>query len=257
MTKALRSSPVPLYLQIEEDLRSRIRAGELRPLDQVQSEIELAESFGVSRMTARKSLDRLVGEGLLFRRPGKGTFVAPEKIAHSASTRLSFSAGMSSLGLRMATRVLDAGLTPAPDAIATALRLPRGTGVAYVRRLRAVEGEPAAIHLAYLPPRLAGVLDEDLEGSLNELMIRAGARVSHARDTIEAVSATGEEAKLLGVRKGSALVRIEGVGLSASLEPLRYSEALYRGDRFRFGLAGEGEAADLRVEVKVDDAASG
>lgn len=254
MTKALRSSPVPLYLQIEEDVRSRIRAGELRALDRVPSELELAEGFGVSRMTARKSLDRLVGEGMLFRRPGKGTFVSPAKIAHSASTQMSFSAAMRALGLRHMTRVLDAGLVPAPDTIAAALRQPQGSPVAFVRRLRLVEGEPAAVHLAFLPHSLAGVLDRDLTGSLNELMTEMGARVCDARDTIEAVTATVEDAKLLGVRKNSPLIRIEGIGVSASREPLRYTEALYRGDRFRFGVGTEHDARGLVVELKPDGA---
>jgi GntR family transcriptional regulator len=256
MTKGLRSSPVPLYVQIEEDLRSRIRSGELRPLDQVSSELELAESFGVSRMTARKSLDRLVDEGLLFRRPGKGTFVSQGKIAHSASTRLSFSHAMHDLGFRVTTRVLDAGLIPGPAAIARALREPEGNELALVRRLRLVEGQPAAIHAAFLPQRLAGLLDQDLTGSLNDLITAAGARVLHARDTIEAVTASADEARLLKIAKGAPLVRIEGVGLSAGLEPLRYTEALYRGDRFRFRLGTDGDSRDLTVEVKLDEARS-
>lgn len=253
MTKGLRSSPVPLYLQIEEDVRSRIRSRELRPLDRVSSEFELADSFGVSRMTARKSLDRLVEEGLLFRRPGKGTFVSQAKIAYSASTQLSFSDAMHALGLEVTTRVLDAGLIHGPAAIARALRAPEGTELALIRRLRLVEKEPAAIHSAFLAPRLAAILSEDLSGSLNKLMTRAGGRVSHARDTIEAVAATAEEARLLKVPKGSPLTRIEGIALSAAREPLRYTEALYRGDRFRFGLGTDGDSPDLRVEFKTHE----
>ena len=81
----VRQSPVPLYIQIDEELRGQIESGELGPLAQVPSETDLAERFSVSRMTARKALDRLVADGMLFRQPGKGTFVAPTKIAHGAS----------------------------------------------------------------------------------------------------------------------------------------------------------------------------
>lgn len=244
-----RSSPVPLYIQIEEELRERIRSGALRPLDRVPSEAELSEGFGVSRMTARKSLDRLVGDGLLFRKAGKGTFVAAGKIAHSASTRMSFSAAMDALGLDHSTTVLEAGLGPAPPGIATALREPAGASVVFVRRLRSVGGEPAAIHLSYLPPWLGDILDADLTGSLSEAMTRLGAQVAETQDTIEAVSATGEDARLLGVERGSTLLRIEGVGLSLAGEPVRYTEALFRGDRFRFGLTSN-VGNDLRVELK-------
>jgi GntR family transcriptional regulator len=229
-----RTSPIPLYIQIEEELRNGIRSGELTSLDQVPSESELSERFSVSRMTARKALDRLVGDGLLFRQPGKGTFVAPPKIDHGPSQQVSFSAAMNALGLAHETRVLDAGIAVPPDGIGQSLGIPSGAPAVFMRRLRLVGGTPAAIHTSYLPARFAGVLEGDLTGSLTELMAGVGARVAESRDGVEAVIATGEDAKLLGVPAGHPLVRITGVAYSSALEPLRYSEALYRGDRFRF-----------------------
>lgn len=231
-----RAAPTPLYLQIEEELRDLVRSGELNPLDRVPSEIELSERFGVSRMTVRKSLDRLVGEGVFFRRQGKGTFVAPHKIGHDISTKLSFSAAMHALGLTHSTTVLEAGVGPAPRNIGPVLGEVGEASIIFLRRLRSVEDEPAAIHLAYLPAWLAGILGGDLSGSLTELMAEAGARVAHSRDTAEAVSATEEDARLLRVSEGAPLIRIEGVAFSADRHPVRYTEALYRGDRFRFSV---------------------
>lgn len=245
----VRASPVPLYLQIEHELRERVRSGKLKPLDRVPSEVELADGFGVSRMTARKSVDRLVADGLMFRQAGKGTFVAAGKISHSASTRMSFSGAMNALGLENSTAVLEAGLVPAPAGIGEALRDLPHASVVFVHRLRSVVGTPAAIHSSYLPSWLAAVLDADLTGSLSEAMTRLGASVVETRDTIEAVSATAEDARLLGVERGSALIRIEGLGLSVAGQPVRYTEALFRGDRFRFSLAAK-DADDFRVELK-------
>jgi GntR family transcriptional regulator len=244
-----RASPIPLYIQIEEELRALIAAQELPPYAQVPSEAELSERFGVSRMTARKALDRLVGDGVLFRQPGKGTFVAPPKIAHGPSQQLSFSAAMRALGLRHETRVLEAGMVPAPSPVALALNLPFGSPAVFMRRLRIVEDLPAALHISYLPARFAILLERDLTGSLYELMANLGARVEQARDTLEAVLATGEDARLLGVQPGAPLVRIQGIGYSAAMEALRYTEALYRGDRFRFGIDTT-RPADLRMELK-------
>jgi GntR family transcriptional regulator len=255
----LRASPVPLYIQIEEELRELIRGTEFGPYAKLPSEAELSERFGVSRMTARKALDRLVGDGLLFRQPGKGTFVAPPKISHGPSQQLSFSAAMRALGLRHSTRVLESGMVPAPSTIALALNLPFGTPVVFMRRLRVVEDVPAAIHMSYLPPRFAGLLQADLTGSLYDLMVGLGARIDRARDTLEAVLATKEDARILQVPVGAPLVFIRGVAYSAALEPLRYTEALYRGDRFRFGVdttrvdttrVDTTRSADLRMEVK-------
>lgn len=246
----IRVSHIPLYLQIEEELRGLVQSGELAPLAQVLSESELSERFDVSRMTARKALDRLVGEGILFRRPGKGTFVAPPKIAHNFLTQLSFSAKMRDLGLRHGTRVLDAGLVSGPSHIATALSMPAHASMVYIRRLRLVEDEPAAIHICYLPGRYAGILEGDLTGSLTALAQSVGARVTQERNTVQAVIATGEDGHLLGVPVGSPLVRVEGVAFSPGLEPLRYTEALYRGDRFQFTV--DTTPRELRLEVKSD-----
>ncbi len=245
----VRASPVPLYIQIEEELRGLIQGQELGPYAQVPSEADLSERFGVSRMTARKALDRLVGDGVLFRQPGKGTFVAPPKISHGPSQQLSFSAAMRALGLRHETRVLESGMVPAPSNIALALNLPFGSPAVFIRRLRIVESVPAAIHMSYLPPRYAALLDSDLTGSLYDLMVGLGARVEEARDTVEVVLATGDDAQILKVPMGAPLIFIQGVAYSAALEPLRYSEALYRGDRFRFGVDTT-RPADLRLEVK-------
>ena len=248
-TSIVRASPVPLYLQIEQELRGAMQAGDLGALAQVPSEAELAERFSVSRMTARKALDRLVGEGLLFRQPGKGTFVAPPKIAHGPSQQLSFSAAMREMALPHATKVLEAGLIRAPSTIAEALGVGRGGSVVYMRRLRYVSDEPAAIHAAYLPSRFSMLLQEDLTGSLTELMEAIGARVAETHDTVEAVTATGDEAQLLAVRSGSPLVLIRGVAYSAAEQPVRYTDALYRGDRFRFIVDRSGPP-DLRLQLK-------
>lgn len=245
----VRASPVPLYIQIEEELRGAIEAGELGPLAQVQSELELADRFSVSRMTARKALDRLVAGGMLFRQPGKGTFVSRPKIAHGASQGLSFSAVMRAQGFDPETRVLEAGLVRAPSNVARTLAIPAGSPATFMRRLRVLDGRPVAIHMAYLPGRLSSVLDADMTGSLSDLLASMGARVERAEDTVEAVAASRDDAQLLELQPGAPLVFIRGTAYSAANEPVRYSEALYPGDRWRFGLDAT-RRADLRPELK-------
>lgn len=244
-----RASHIPLYLQIEQDLADLIRSGKLKPYAQVPSEAELADRYEVSRMTGRKALDGLVHQGALFRKAGKGTFVAPPAISHRFSTALSFSAAMDELGLQHSTRVLNAELIPASPAVAEALAVSPSTPVAYVRRLRLVEQEPAALHSAFLPERFATILIEDLEQSLTSVMDNVGARLVTTRDTVSAVNADREEAALLGIARGTALVRQEGVGFSSVGARLRYTDGLFRADRFRFRV-GDGEgSSDLQPEL--------
>ncbi len=73
-----KGSPMPIYFQIVEDLKSKIAKGELKPRTRLPSEMELAKAVGVSPMTVRQAYTHMVNEGLLYRRHGKGTFVSED-----------------------------------------------------------------------------------------------------------------------------------------------------------------------------------
>ena len=79
MPRALdRSSPVPCYVQILQQLRDEVLTlpdGRL-----VASERELADRYGVSRMTAREAVRILRQEGLVYHERGRGMFVRPRKL---------------------------------------------------------------------------------------------------------------------------------------------------------------------------------
>jgi GntR family transcriptional regulator len=244
-----RRSSVPLYQQIEEDLRSIIDSGELPPESRVPSEAELSKRFGASRMTVRKALDRLAGDGLLFRQQGLGTFVSAPKISYRFSSQISFSGAMTAMGLQHRTRVLEAGMVRAPATVARALEVPAGTDVLLMRRLRIVQDRPAALHTAYFPSRLGALLESDLSGSLTSLLEGIGVRVDRARDVVDAVLATDEDARLLEVPAESPIIRVEGVAYAGMLDPVRYTEGRYPGGRFRFSV-DTGKPANLKLEVR-------
>lgn len=251
---AERRSPVPMYAQIEQNLRERIESGDLAPQSQIESETELAAQFSVSRMTARKAIETLVREGLLFRSQGKGTFVSGKRISYGLSTQLSFSASMTAAGHDVATTVLDAGLHRASSAVAAALKIDVGAPVIGIRRLRHVDGVAAALHESWLPAGLIAVLDADLTASLNDAMTSIGRSISIARDHVEAVNSSPAIAAALGCDDGAAILRVSGVGVSATGDILRYTEAHYRGDIFSFALV-TGEPGDVQLRVKQEESA--
>lgn len=229
-------SPMPIYLQLERILKEHIRAGILAPGSKLPSEFELASRFEVSRSTVRKVLDRLAMDGLIQKWPGKGSYVSMHRLQMSP-TSLSFSAQMIAAGHSVSTQVLLRRVIPIPEHVAEALDLPRDGQVIHFRRLRMLDGEPAAIHGTFLPyPQYAAIRAQDLqEQSLSQAMERAtGVRVISSRGILSVVQVDPEDAMLLKTPQSSPVVLLKGVGYTGAGIPVRYTQAIYRSDRFEF-----------------------
>jgi GntR family transcriptional regulator len=239
-TKLDRSSSQPLFLQLENLLRGQIDSGLLSPGDRISSEHELSRDHGISRMTARRAVDTLVMEGLLFRRPGKGTYVS-EKVQWPGATIFSFSGAMASLGLTVTTRVVELTLATATASIARDLAVRQGEQIVRLTRLRLVEGEPVALHTSYMArDYYPAILHADLVTTpLNQVMEDiSGRRVSNSRDYVEVTLARSEEAALLEIAEGAPLLLVLGLVFSDRWRPERATKSLFRGDRFRFTIEG-------------------
>jgi GntR family transcriptional regulator len=245
-----RESHQPLYLQLKGVLQELVDAGQLRPGDRIPSEFEFAQLHAVSRMTARRAIDELVMNGTLFRQQGKGTFVAHEKMP-VLSVSGSFSTTMHTLGLTVSSKVLELKLIPAPEHVMRDLALPQPQDVVYLRRLRYVDDIPMALHSSYMPSQyFARVLDADLaHRPISEVMEEAsGQQIVGSRDYVEATLAQADEASLLGVRAGAPVLLVRGIALTRDNQPVRSSKAVYRGDRFRFSVAAQDGATQVRPQ---------
>src|SRR3954447_25467311 len=118
----LRNNGLPAYKQIQSTIVKRVERGLLKPGDLVDSERELARIHGVSLMTARHALIALEREGLVVRRRGAGTFIAPPKIHFNKL--MSYTEQMSGRGLAVSSRVLSLGVIHTEQEIAARLALP-------------------------------------------------------------------------------------------------------------------------------------
>ncbi len=255
-----KNSYEPLYLQIQRALHDLVRQGELRPGEQIPSEHELAEQYGVSRMTIRKSLDGLVSNGVLFRQPGKGTFVAENVVHYGVSTMLSFSQTLTRQGYRVTTRVLRQEVVPGPAEVCAGLSLPPGSELLLVRRLRFVNERPVAIHTSYLDNRLFGRLrDFDLSReSLLESMERIyGIHMATSKDSVRATTASPEDSHLLGGADCLAVMEVEGVSYDERARPTRYTIATYRGDAFVLAVVNTPSQATALAVIGAGDAPNG
>jgi len=223
---------VPAYKRIQGGILKRIEAGQLKSGDAVDSERELAKIHRVSLMTARHALADLEREGMVERRRGAGTFVAPPRIHFNKL--MSFSEQMSGRSLVGRSKVLAVSLIDNEQEIAARLALPARSRLIKLERLRLGADEPFALETCYLSGEdFGGLVHAPLERtSLFSTVERDyGVQLAHADEEIDATVADAQTARLMEIAKGVPLLRIRQVIYSTKGKATMYVLGLYRSDR--------------------------
>ncbi|MEN6363863.1 MAG: GntR family transcriptional regulator [Rectinema sp.] len=231
-----RSGPKPLYLQLEEILRKQIREGELQYHQAIPSENELSKIYDLSRMTVRGVITRLVNEGLLYRVPGKGTFVAEPKIMTGPLSQKGIREQLEDMGYETGTTVLDMRIEKADLPVADELGLSVGAPVYKLERLRYANGEPLGLDLSYIPVSLCSDLFEkelDSEPLCDILEKNYDIVAKHGVETLESCKAAAREIKHLKIAKGAPLLLLKYTMFSQNGTPFEYSKVVFRGDRIK------------------------
>jgi GntR family transcriptional regulator len=222
----------PTYKRIQNAIRKRIEEGVLRPGDAVASERELAKTHKVSLMTARHALADLAKEGMVERRHGSGTFVAPPKIHFNKL--MSYTEQMASRGLAAHSKVISSAVLDNEPEIAARLSLPASSHLYMLERVRQAGDEPFALETCYLPadefPALAGGTLE--RGSLFMTLEREyGIELAYADEEIDSTAADLRMAELLAVTRGTPLLRIRQLLFTSKGKACMYVVGLYRSGR--------------------------
>jgi GntR family transcriptional regulator len=235
---------VPRYHEIEQALRAQIAT--LQPDDPLPSDSQLCTQFGVSRMTARNAVARLTQEGIVYRVPGRGTFVARSPLHRQASNLLSFSDEMRREGRVPSSRTLGQRLRPATPDERARLRLSQNAEVVVLTRLRLADGEPVALEGAVLNADTVDALaslDPD-DGSLHRALVEFGRVPTAGTASIGAAVANAREAKLLEIRAGAPLLIECRLILDQAGDPLELTESRYVADRYGLEVGFDVELAD-------------
>lgn len=231
-------SNIPYYVQLIDLIRGMIQGKIWQPGSKIPGELELCNSYGISRTVVRQALRELEFQGLVTARKGKGTFVTEPKINESLAQKLTgFYQDMVEHGMKPVTQVLHQRVVPCPEGIAGHLQIAPGSQVIDINRVRSVEDAPIQLVNSFLPyelcPKLATV---DLTNrSLYEyLETECGLLIVRGRRQIEAVAANELEARLLQVERGAPLVMLNSISYLEDGRPVEYYHAVHRGDRSRF-----------------------
>ena len=235
-TRQITEGPRPKHAQLS-DLLAELVVRELGPDAPIPSERDLMTTYGVSRATVRKAVDRLVADGLLHRIHGKGTFVARPRL-QSQLHLASFSQDMRQRGLTPSTQSLGIERERPPSDVVAALGLGPSGAAWRIERIRLADGQPIALELGWYPEAaLPGLDREDLGGSLYELFTsRYGFTIDAAEQTLWGEAADAALARRLSAPVHTPLLVFRRVS-SAAGTPLEYVVSRYRGDRYQLHMS--------------------
>jgi GntR family transcriptional regulator len=230
-----KSSFVPYYEQIVDQVRSLIKAKKLKEGQTFYSEGRIARALSISKMPVRQAFQKLRSEGLFVIAKGKRPVIGSGRVPWNFQQLRGFSEEMRRRGLVPSARMLSMDILEPEIDVAQALKLTPGERVYRARRLRLVDGEPVAVVTSYLPARIfAGIDKYDLEKqSLYQVFEQVYKRkLNWAEEVIGAMNAGEEEARPLEARPGSPLLVIRETTYDIQNVPIEYSVSLLRGDRY-------------------------
>jgi GntR family transcriptional regulator len=228
----------PLFSQLKDILLQKISSGEYQEGTQLPSERQLAETYGISRMTARQALTELVQAGKLYRQQGKGYFVASRQIENKLDRMFGLVEELVGQNMNCTVELMEKGYVTPPIKAREALRIENDSQVFRLVRRVMVDGAPLSIDYTYLPMNVA-YLVEPLD--LNKVVIynyleKSGYKLVNADQMISAGVLTPPEAHQLARPRGFPVLIIDRTAFVEGRLPLVYSHTLYLSDRYHYTL---------------------
>ncbi|MBT7857970.1 MAG: GntR family transcriptional regulator [Nitrospinaceae bacterium] len=233
----IKDHSIPFYYQLMKMLRRRIEQGELAPGDKLPKEMDLAKSFGVSRVTLRQALSILESDGLLDRERGHGTFISKTLPKHQ-KTKLTGIIGQDVPGDGERLLLSIDEMMPPPDIEAFFSPLNQSR-ITRIRRIRMEEGSPYFYTMNFLPSHLAEKVTQD--DIVNRTMFdiikhRLHLTVGKVNQTFEARAADNEVAGQLNIGLLDPVLYVETFVYDTDGEPVEFSQIYYRGNQHKYSI---------------------
>jgi GntR family transcriptional regulator len=224
------------FRSIADDVRERIALGDLGDSGALESEAALGQRYGASRVTVRRALELLREQGLVESRQGSGWFVAGGSFHQTLAlgTFRHASSAVAESGRRLSRRVVSFAYETPPAAVGASLQLAAGEEALHSRSVRTVDDVPLDLVQEWVPAALAGRLSraDATDPGIWQSLQRNGHRVTSVRQSITAGVATEQDATLLGVDPGTALLLVRRVALAREVGAIALSDHRYLAHRF-------------------------
>jgi len=229
------SAASPLYKQLKSKILASINNKTFKPGDKLPTEIELSEHYQVSRVTVRTAMEELVAEGYIVRYPGKGTFIAKEKLIKNVSAIHSFSETCKMQNKIPGSKVLKCVIEDSTPSDQEELALEPGSKVIVIERIRYANDIPVSVEYTRFPSAYAYLLQEDLNNTSIYQILKEKHNISFgvSRKYIELDYATFDVATYLQTEEGHPLLSIKSTVTTDTGERIHRSKQLILGDQFQ------------------------
>lgn len=226
---------LPLYQQLAEDLRRKIREGVYPEGGQLPTESELSAEYDVSRITVRNAIKLLMEDKLVSSKQGKGTFVSSSKVERNISVPSSFNQFCADNGYTPTAKIIYSGYRPPNEEDKAILHTEEDELVVAIERLLCMDDTPVIFESFHFRQRYSFLLSEELNNTsiLNVLGDKYGFTFDDLHRSIELVFATKEVAQLLNVKKGYPLLLLDSHVQSRTGGDRNRSIQYVVGDKFK------------------------
>jgi len=238
--KVDQNSSIPLYVQIEEQLRKLIQQPEYRNGKLLPNEMDLSKQLCISRSTIRQALNKLVYEGLLVRKKGVGTVVAEGAVNIKIKNWLSFSQEMKSLGVEIRNFELHVSWEEASEEFCTFFNLKNPVEILKLERLRGNPERPFVYFISYFNPIIGMTGNEDFSRPLYNILSKDySTHVKLSKEEVSARAADDFLAKKLRINIGAPVLKRKRFVFDEKGIPVEWSVGYFRSDSFVYTIESE------------------
>lgn len=226
----------PLYESVLNEIKEMITKGYWQEGQQLPSEVELAQKFGVSRVTLREAMRKLEEEGAIVKHQGLGTFVKRHSLIKGGLEKLfSVTSLIKEQGMNPGTLDLAVAEVSAREDEARYLDINPGEPIYRIERVRTADGIPVVYCIDRLPAHLTGPDFKEFKESLFAFIeSKNGIRITYAISEIKFIKHDHMAKEKLALKKNDSLLLLEQVHYNEDDEPILYSSNYFNASKFKF-----------------------
>ena len=230
------------YLDMRDDIATRIATGDLKPGERLPSERQLHTSAGVARGTIREGLFQLEAEGTIYRKDRSGWYVSPPPVVYDPTRWDGFMSYVEAQGRIPATETLSKTQIPCDDLLAHVFDRPVGAPMYLIRRRRYIDGRAVLVESIVVDAHMApGLIDHSLDESLTSILKTAyNISVTRNRVDMQPCALIRGEAEALKVKSGLPGLNVVRTSYDAQGRVVEYDREYWRHDSLKISV-------DIRV----------